>query len=170
MTTVDSNETTSPAAGFEVYDAKPWLKHYPDGKEPERENFGNSLGEVVRNASRKYAAQPAFSVCLPTGTTGTVTFAEVDRYSDQFAAYLRYELGLDKGDRVAIQAPNCIAYPSFLFGAAKAECVLVNINPLYTVPENDHALTDSGARLLVMIDMFADNSPRCCPRARSRKC
>src|SRR5690625_1711775 len=169
MTTVDSNETTSPAAGFEVYDAKPWLKHYPGGKEPERENFGNSLGEVVRNASRKYAAQLARSVCLPTGTTGTVTFAEVDRYSDQFAAYLRYELGLDKGDRVAIQAPNCIAYPIFLFGAAKAGCVLVNINPLYTVAEIDHALSDSGARLLVMIDMFADKLPEVLPKSKVEK-
>jgi len=155
------------ATGFEAYDSRPWLKHYPDGRGPELPplEYG-SFGEIVTRASQTYATQPAFTVCLPTGTTGTLTYAEIDRLSDRFAAYLRFELGLAKGERVAIQAPNCLAYPIFLFGAAKAGCVIVNINPLYTVPEIDHALGDSGAKLLVVIDMFADKLAAVLPKSQ----
>ncbi|MDN3517708.1 AMP-binding protein [Aquisalimonas lutea] len=152
---------------FEAYDARPWLKFYADSAPSDLDALPyTSFGDMVRRASREHAAQPAFTTCLPTGTTGTLSFAEVDRLSDAFAAYLRFELGLDKGDRVAIQSPNCLAYPVFLFGAAKAGCVIVNINPLYTVPEIDHALNDSGARLLLVINMFADKLPEVVPESR----
>ena len=150
--------STSPVnAGHAAYDSRPWLRHYQspskhDLDEPEYRNYG----DLVATASRKFGALPAFTTCLSTGTSGTLTFAEVDRLTDRFAAYLRFELGLEKGDRVAIQSPNCLAYPIFLFGAAKAGCVIVNINPLYTAPEIEFALQDSGARLLLAIDMFAD--------------
>jgi len=150
--------------GFEVYDSRPWLKHYPEGRDPDLPPLEyDSFGDIVTKSSRQYATQPAFTTCLPTGTTGTVSFAEVDRLSDAFAAYLLFELGLDKGERVAIQSPNCIAYPIFLFGAAKAGMVIVNINPLYTVPEIEHALNDSGAKVLLMIDMFADKLEKVVP-------
>ena len=93
------------ATGFEAYDARPWTKHYAEGIEPDLENLGcDHLGDLVSQASREFGASPAFTTCLPTGTTGTLTFAQVDRLTDQFAAYLRHELGLKKGDRVAISA------------------------------------------------------------------
>lgn len=154
-------------AGHAAYDSRPWLRHYQDQSkhdlgEPEYRNYG----ELVAAASRKYAASPAFTTCLSTGTSGTLNFAEVDRLTDRFAAYLRFELGLDKGERVAIQSPNCLAYPVFLFGAAKAGCVIVNVNPLYTAPEIEFALRDSGARLLLAIDMFADKLAVALPRTQ----
>ncbi|MBA1148245.1 AMP-binding protein [Ectothiorhodospiraceae bacterium WFHF3C12] len=156
-------ESAGAKTGFEAYDARPWLKHYENrSADLEALQYG-SFGELVRTAAREHARQPAFTTCLPTGTTGTLTFEEVDRLSDHFAAYLRFHLGLEKGERVAIQSPNCLAYPVFLFGAAKAGCIIVNINPLYTVPEIEHTLTDSGARVLVMIDMFADKLPKVLP-------
>jgi long-chain acyl-CoA synthetase len=153
--------------GFEAYDSRPWLKYYTGLSKADLEATPyQSLGDLVRKASREYAQQPAFTTILPTGTTGTLTFAEVDRMTDEFAAYLRFELGLAKGDRVAIQSPNCLAYPIFLFGAAKAGCVIVNINPLYTPPEIEHALTDSGAKLLLIIDMFADKLAGVIPKSQ----
>lgn len=157
----------APTTGFEAYDARPWLKHYtgrmkPDIDPSEYKNFG----ELVSRASREYADAPAFTTILPTGTSATLTFAEVDRMSDQFAAYLRFELGLQKGECVAIQSPNCLAYPVFLFGAAKAGCAIVNINPLYTPPEIEFAVNDSGARLLLIIDMFADKLATVIPKSQ----
>jgi long-chain acyl-CoA synthetase len=152
------------AAGFEVYDSRPWLKHY-GVDEPDLSDLGCAhLGDLIAQASRQYAAAPAFTTCLPNGTSGTLTFAQVDRLTDQFAAYLRFELGLQKGDRVAIQSPNCLTYPVFLFGAAKAGCVVVNINPLYTAPEMEFALNDSGAKLLLIIDLFADKLAAVIPK------
>ncbi len=155
------------STGFEAYDARPWLKYYPPDAKPDLEDLGyRNFGEIISKASLKYTKQPAFTTCLPTGTTGTLTYTEVDRLSDQWAAYLRFFLGLKQGDRVAIQSPNCLAYPIFLYGAAKAGCVIVNINPLYTVPEIEHALNDSGARVLVMIDMFADKLAAVLPKSK----
>jgi len=153
--------------GHAAYDSRPWLRHYQiqgkhDLDQPEYRNYG----DLIATASRKYGALPAFTTCLSTGTSGTLTFAEVDRLTDRFAAYLRFELGLEKGERVAIQSPNCLAYPVFLFGAAKAGCVIVNINPLYTAPEIEFALKDSGARLLLAIDMFADKLAAAVPNTQ----
>src|SRR5690625_5213131 len=159
--------TPEPQTGFEAYDSRPWLKYYTGQSKPDLGKLQYSnLGELVSKASSQYAEQPAFTTILPTGTSGTLTFADVERLSDQFAAYLRFELGLAKGDRVAIQSPNCLAYPIFLFGAAKAGCVIVNLNPLYTPSEIEYALKDSGARLLLMIDMFADKLESVIPKSQ----
>jgi long-chain acyl-CoA synthetase len=160
-TTVDKTKLSASKqtqkSGFQAYDSRPWLKHYMGSSKADLDEITyKNLGDLVAKASREFAASPAFTTCLPTGTTGTLTYAQVDRMTDEFAAYLRFELGLQKGDRVAIQSPNCLAYPIFLFGAAKAGCVIVNLNPLYTVPEMEFALNDSGAKLLLIIDMFAD--------------
>ena len=156
----------SAEASFEAYDSRPWLRFYPEGTKADLDPSGySSLGDIVRKASQENGSKPAFTTCLPNGMTGTLSFAEVERMTDAFAAYLRHELGLAKGDRVAIQSPNCLAYPLFLFGAAKAGCVIVNINPLYTVPEINHAIDDSKARLLVIIDMFADKLPKVLPKS-----
>jgi len=167
MTRLSAGGGESGRTGFEAYDARPWLKFYPEGRSGELGPIPyRNFGEIITRASQTYATQPAFTVCLPTGTTGTLTYAEVDRLSDQFAAYLRFELGLAKGDRVAIQSPNCLAYPIFLYGAAKAGCVIVNINPLYTVPEIEHTLLDSGAKLVAIIDMFADKLGPILPKSQ----
>ncbi|MAL99122.1 MAG: long-chain-fatty-acid--CoA ligase [Alteromonadaceae bacterium] len=162
----EENKTSAQGSAAEVYDARPWLKFYPEGTKPDLEPASyRNIGDIIRQASQENGSKTAFTTCLPNGTTGSLTFAEVDRMTDAFAAYLRHDMGLAKGDRVAIQSPNCLAYPIFLFGAAKAGCVIVNINPLYTVPEINHALDDSRARLLLMIDMFADKLPKVLPKS-----
>lgn len=162
----NENVASAKAASFDIYDSRPWTRFYPEGMQPDLPPIAfTSLGDTIRKASRENDGKPAFTTCLPNGMTGTLSFAEVDRLSDAFAAYLRHELGFAKGDRVAIQSPNCLAYPLFLFGAAKAGCVIVNINPLYTAPEVSYALDDSKARLLVVIDMFTDKLPKVLPKS-----
>jgi long-chain acyl-CoA synthetase len=123
----------------------------PDSPAPFRH-----LGELVDQTSARYAAQPAFTAVLPNGMFGSMSFAQVQHYSDAFAVYLRERLGLQPGDRVALQLPNSLAYPLCAFGVLKAGLVLVNVNPLYTAAEMHHQLEDSGARAIVIMDMFAD--------------
>ncbi|MCC7243188.1 MAG: AMP-binding protein, partial [Acidobacteria bacterium] len=60
--------------------------------------------------------------------------------------------------------PNCLAYPIVVFGALKAGLVMVNTNPLYTVPEVIHQSVDSGAVGLVTIDVFARTVADALPR------
>jgi long-chain acyl-CoA synthetase len=75
---------------------------------------------------------------MPNGMNGSLTYAQIDTLSDNFASYLREVVGLKQGDRVAVQMPNCLAYPIVAFGVFKAGLVLVNTNPLYTAPEMIH--------------------------------
>ncbi|PWG61158.1 long-chain-fatty-acid--CoA ligase [Spiribacter halobius] len=124
--------------------------------EPFRPRAEASLDELVRGTAQRYSRAPAFSVCLDNGLTGTLDFATVDRLADAFAAWLQHDAGIRPGDRVAVQTPNCLGYPVAAFGILRAGAVLVNVNPLYTAPEMRHQLTDAGARVLVIIDLFAD--------------
>jgi long-chain acyl-CoA synthetase len=77
--------------------------------------------------------------------------------------------GLAQGARVALQTPNCLAYPVCAFGIFKAGCVLVNTNPLYTAAEMEHQFNDSGAEALVIVDMFADKLDGILARTKIRK-
>ena len=144
---------------------RPWLPHYADDVAPDLgEVTFSHLPDLVRASARDYASTIAFTQCMPNGMNGSLTYAQVDALSDDFAAYLREVVGLAQGDRVAVQMPNCLAYPVVAFGVLKAGCVLVNTNPLYTPTEMVHQFTDSGATALVVIDMFADRLPEVLPR------
>ncbi|HYJ78592.1 MAG TPA: AMP-binding protein [Longimicrobiaceae bacterium] len=146
---------------------RPWTAHYVEGTRPEIDAIPyRNLADMGRQVAQRYAAQTAFSQCMPNGMAASLTYAQVDRLSDEFAAYLRGALGLQAGDRVAVQMPNCLAYPVVAFGVWKAGCVLVNTNPLYTPPEMAHQFSDSGARVLVILDMFADRLPPVLPKTQ----
>jgi long-chain acyl-CoA synthetase len=144
--------------------SRPWLDHYPPGTRPEIGDLPYlHLPDMMRRATGRYAQQIAFTQCMPNGMNGSLRYRQVEELSDAFAAYLREECGLRTGDRVAVQMPNCLSYPVVAFGVFKAGCVLVNTNPLYTPTEMVHQFRDSGARVLVIIDMFADRLPEVLP-------
>jgi long-chain acyl-CoA synthetase len=137
-----------------------WLNHYPSDVPHELEAHSyRHLPDLLGVSSEKYAKTTAFTQCMPNGMNGSLSYEQVDRLSDHFAAYLREEAGLVAGDRVAVQMPNCLSYPIVAFGIMKAGCILVNTNPLYTQTEMLHQFSDSGASALVVIDMFADRLP-----------
>ncbi len=119
---------------------------------------------AIRDAAATYAPRTAFTLGLPTGSQGGITYAEVDRLSDQFAVYLREVAGFQAGDRVAIQMPNCLAYPIAVFGMLKAGLIMVNTNPLYTSAEMVHQFSDSGAVGLIAIDLFATKIAEVLPK------
>lgn len=122
-----------------------------------------NLAAFVQDHCKNWASQSsnktAFTCVMPNGMNGRLSFQELNDLSDNFAAYLRHTLGLSAGDRVAVQLPNCLAYPVVAFGVLKAGCVLVNTNPLYTAREMAQQFNDSGAIVLIIVDMFADKLP-----------
>jgi long-chain acyl-CoA synthetase len=139
-----------------IYDLKPWTAHY-GGIAAELPPLRHAhLAAFVRSACERFAGQVAFTTCMPNGMHGSLTYRQVGQYSDAFAVYLREVVGLKAGARVALQTPNCLAFPVVAFGVLKAGCVLVNTNPLYTPAEMEHQFRDSGAEALVIVDMFAD--------------
>lgn len=144
---------------------RPWISHYADDVAPDLEEipFGH-LPAMVRGASSRYADTIAFTQCMPNGMNGSLTYGQVDAHSDSFAAYLREVVGLEQGDRVAVQMPNSLSYPIVVFGVLKAGLVLVNTNPLYTATEMVHQFSDSGAKAVIVSDMFADRLPEVLPK------
>ena len=149
--------------------SRPWTRFYaPETSQDLAPRAFPTVAALVRDAARKYGPKEAFTLLLPNGTRGGLTYAEVDRLSDAFAVYLREVAGFAAGDRLAVQMPNCLAYPVVVFGAMKAGLVTVNTNPLYTAPEMEHQFADAGATGLVVIDLFADKVAQVLPKTGIR--
>lgn len=130
---------------------KIWLEQYPAGIPPEVDlDAFASVAEVFERSAEKFADRTAFR-----NMGASLSYADVDRLSRRFAAYLQKDLGLSKGDRVAIMMPNLLQYPVVLFGTLRAGLTVVNVNPLYTARELKHQLSDSGASVVVLVENFA---------------
>ena len=136
---------------------QPWLAVYPPGA-PARVDSADYalLGDVARDMAQRKGSAPAFSTVMPNGMCGTLSFAQVDRLSDAFAAYLREVLRLEPGQRVAVQIANGLAYPVAAFGIFKAGCVLVNINPLSKAHEMTHVFADAEPSAIIALNMIGD--------------
>ncbi len=130
---------------------KIWLRSYPPGMAADV-NFTRfaSLKEMLEHSFDRFSTLPA---CSNMGSS--ITYAELDRSSRDFAAYLQQSTGLVKGDRVAIMLPNLLQYPVALFGVLRAGLVAVNVNPQYTPSELEHQLKDSGAKAILVLENFA---------------
>jgi long-chain acyl-CoA synthetase len=130
---------------------KIWLKNYPPGIPTEIDitRYHDIMG-VLDEAVKKFSAKPAF-----TNMGATYTFGELDKKVSLFTSFLQHELGLKKGDRIAIQMPNLLQYPIVLFAALRAGLIVVNTNPLYTAKEMRHQFKDSGAKAIVILANFA---------------
>ena len=106
-----------------------------------------SVVHMLDEAIARYGERPAF-----VGLGETLSFAEVDRRSRAFAAFLQAELGMRKGDRIAVMLPNLPAFPVAMLGILRVGGVQVNVNPLYTVRELEHQLRDARAKAIVVFE------------------
>src|SRR6478736_8917673 len=141
-----------------------WLEHYPRGVPAEIDvNEYASAREVFEESCRKFATRPAFS-CMGRW----ISFADLDALSSTFGAWLQHQ-GCAKGTRVALMMPNILQYPVCLFGALRAGCAVVNVNPLYTARELEHQLSDSGAEILVVVENFAHTVQDVVAKTRLRR-
>lgn len=111
----------------------------------------DSVTDVFHSAVGRFKEKPAFT-CMGK----TLTFADLDRLSADFAAWLQHETDLVPGDRIAIQLPNVLQFPVAVFGAMRAGLVVVNTNPLYTEREMAHQFKDSNAKAILILANMAD--------------
>ncbi len=129
---------------------KPWLANYPNGVPANIDpDMYTALIDMVLETFEKYRKKDAFT-CMDK----TLTFDQIDKYSEAFGAYLQSR-GLEKGDKIALMMPNLLQYPIALFGAMRAGIIVVNTNPLYTTREMRHQFTDSGVKAIVIAENFA---------------
>jgi long-chain acyl-CoA synthetase len=127
-----------------------WLKSYPPGVPAEIDPSQlRSLNELLEKTYAEHADRIAY-----VQMDAALTYRQVDELSRAFAAWLQ-QAGFAKGDRFAIMLPNTLQYPIALFGALRAGLAIVNTNPLYTAPELEHQLSDSGATGILVLENFA---------------
>ncbi|MEC7753507.1 MAG: AMP-binding protein [Bacteroidota bacterium] len=128
-----------------------WVKRYPEGIPADiSDKRPDNLIQLLETSFKNFGSKEAFE-----NMGKSLTYHEVDQQSDFFAAYLQNKLGMKKGDRIAIQMPNCLQYPIVLIGALKAGCVVVNTNPLYTHREMEHQFSDAQVKAVVIVANFA---------------
>jgi long-chain acyl-CoA synthetase len=143
---------------------KIWLKHYPKGVPAEIDvNTYASLRDVFEESCTKYGPRKAYT-CMGK----SITFSELDTLTLAFGAWLQGQ-GCKKGSRVALMMPNVLQYPVCLFGALRAGCTIVNVNPLYTARELEHQLNDSGAEVLIVVENFARTYEEIAAKTKVRK-
>jgi long-chain acyl-CoA synthetase len=138
-----------------------WLKSYPPGVPADIDPTRlRSIKQLLEDSCAEYADQEAY---VQMGTS--ITYRQLDELSRAFGAWLQLA-GFKKGDRLAIMLPNTLQYPIALFGALRAGLVVVNTNPLYTAPELEHQLADSGATAIVVLENFAHVVEAVLPRTK----
>jgi long-chain acyl-CoA synthetase len=130
---------------------KIWQSAYQPGIPVEIDtNKYTSLNEMLELNCSRYSNLPALS-----NMGRTLTFADLERESRHFAAYLQNVLRLPKGARIALMLPNLLQYPVTFFGVLRAGLIVVNVNPLYTSYELQRQIKDSSAQAVVVLETFA---------------
>src|SRR5262249_6726854 len=113
-----------------------------------------SLTDALLRRARDFGERAAFI----DGTSGrALSFRDFVRAVQSAAAGLARR-GLQKGDVLALLAPNSLEYPLAFHAAVHAGGIATTINPLSTCEEIRRQLADSGARFLVTSDALADKA------------
>ncbi len=125
-----------------------WLKNYEKQVPHTLDYPERPLHTNLEETARKY----------PDGTATIflnhkIPYKELNELADRFAAALQ-QLGVKKGDRVAIYMANCPQFVASYYGALKAGAIAVTFNPLYAAREVEHQLKDSGAETIVVMSRF----------------
>lgn len=131
----------------------PWLQHYPSSVpfqiNPDRYE---SLVIFLEEALEKYKNLPMLE-----NMGKILTYAEINRLTQNFAAYLQNCTNLKPGDHIAIQLPNLLQYPIAMLGALRAGMVVVNVNPLYTSYELEQQIKNATIKGIITLANFAHN-------------
>ena len=137
-----------------------WLKHYDDHVPPTLEYPQIPLYQVLEDTAAKY---PEKRCCCFFGKW--LTYKDIQEASNRFASGIR-NMGIDKGDRVALLLPTSPQFIIASYGLLKAGAIILPLNPLYTARELTFHFEDSGAETVITIPMFlekmiavAENAP-----------
>lgn len=127
---------------------QPWLAHY-DANVPSSLIYPEApIHSLLEGAVKRHADRPALEFL-----GFELTYAQLWEQAKRFATALE-QLGVKKGDRVAIMLPNCPQFVIAFFGASMIGAVVVNTSPLYVARELEHQLRDSGAETLILLNLF----------------
>ncbi|MFC0522397.1 AMP-binding protein [Pontibacillus salicampi] len=125
-----------------------WLEHYPEEIPTSISYDEKPLYAYLQDSAAKYEKKKALHFLGKE-----LTYGELYEQVCSFASYLQ-GLGLEKGDRVAIMLPNTPQSVISYYGVLLAGGIVVQTNPLYMERELEYQLKDSGARMIVCLDIL----------------
>ncbi len=135
----------------QIYLSKPWCKYYPQ-RVPETVEIPTiSLPRLFEETADKYASRVAIHFY---GTN--LKFQELKEQVLRMANALS-NLGVKKGDRVALYLLNTPQFVISYLAALRLGAIVTPISPVYTSPEVKHQLSDSGARTVICQDILYAN-------------
>lgn len=140
-----------------TYADKPWLKSYDD-QMPKEVTFPDvPLHQFLKDTTKRNPQATALITTAKLPLLGRManntTYAELDRASDAMAAAF-VDLGLEKGDKVAIVMPNCVQFAITFFAILKAGGVVAATNPTYPPKRMAHQIHDSDAKFIITLTLF----------------
>lgn len=136
------------------YEARPWLKFYPKGVPADVDIPEESVVQTMNEATDKWRDKTAL---IFYGQK--MSYRDLRDKIDRFATAL-CDLGVKKGDRVALLLLNSPQFIIAYLGAVKAGAIITAISPVYVSPEIKHQINDSGATTIVCQDILYDNVER----------
>jgi long-chain acyl-CoA synthetase len=150
-------------AGESIYQSKPWLKSYEKGV-PEAIRYEEiCLPDILDRTAKQFPDKPAL---IFQGYT--LTFRQLKDMVDRFATCLT-DFGVKQGDAVAILLPNTIPCVVAYYAILKIGAISVMNNPLYSDPELDHQFNDSGAKVLVTLDLLGNRMTNLRPKTKVKQ-
>ncbi|MBK2357475.1 long-chain-fatty-acid--CoA ligase [Francisella hispaniensis] len=133
-----------------TFSDKTWIANYPDYTPENITENQDTVLDLYEKTIIQFPYREAVS-CHDVN----LTFIELDKLATKMASFLQNNLGINKGDRVAIVLPNCLQFTVSLFACVKIGAVFVNTNPLYTADEIEAIFNNCNVKAAVVMDMFA---------------
>ncbi len=134
-----------------IYQERPWLKFYRPEVPPDVDIPEQSVVETFDAATEKWRDKTALVFY-----GRKMSYRELRDQVDRFATALA-DLGVKKGDKVALLLLNSPQFIIAYFGALKAGATLTPISPVYVSSEIKHQIEDSGARSIICQDILYDH-------------
>jgi long-chain acyl-CoA synthetase len=141
-----------------MYDSKPWLSSYPEEIPAELEFRKEPVQQYLVDAANSYPDKIAIHFMGKE-----MTYKELYQESKSFASYLQ-QIGIAKGDTVAIMLANTPQAVICYFGILMAGGIVVQTNPLYTERELEYQMKDSGAKVIITLDILYPRASKVMPQ------
>lgn len=129
-------------------ESRPWLRMYPKSIPTKLQYETRTVQSYLIDTARKFPEKVAIHFMGKE-----MTYQELYESVLKMANYLK-EIGVKKGDRIAIMLPNCPQYVISYYASLVAGAVVVQTNPLYTEREIEYQMKDSSAKAIITLDIL----------------
>ena len=131
-----------------MFKEKPWLNFYEPHVPESIDYRQETLQVILEEMAHKHPDHPVMIF-----KDRAVSYRDFNTTVDRFAAALQ-QMGVKKGDRVALHLLNCPQFPIAYYAILRIGAVVVPCNPIYTAREMRHQLKDSGAEVIVTLSLI----------------